>query len=58
VTPVTFRAPGILAKTVATLDALSGARSFCGIRAGWWAREHAGFGLAEIRSCHRRAAGV
>jgi alkanesulfonate monooxygenase SsuD/methylene tetrahydromethanopterin reductase-like flavin-dependent oxidoreductase (luciferase family)/predicted kinase len=45
VTPVTFRAPGILAKTVATLDALSGGRSFCGIGAGWWEREHAGFGL-------------
>jgi alkanesulfonate monooxygenase SsuD/methylene tetrahydromethanopterin reductase-like flavin-dependent oxidoreductase (luciferase family) len=46
VTPVTFRAPGILAKTVATLDVLSGGRSFCGIGAGWWAREHAGFGLS------------
>ena len=45
VTPVTFRAPGILAKTMATLDVLSGGRSFCGIGAGWWAREHAGFGL-------------
>ncbi len=45
VTPVTFRAPGILAKTVATLDVLSGGRAFCGIGAGWWAREHAGFGL-------------
>ena len=45
VTPVTFRAPGILAKTVATLDALSGGGSFCGIGVGWWAREHAGFGL-------------
>jgi alkanesulfonate monooxygenase SsuD/methylene tetrahydromethanopterin reductase-like flavin-dependent oxidoreductase (luciferase family)/predicted kinase len=45
VTPVTFRAPGILAKTAATLDALSGGRTFCGIGAGWWAREHAGFGL-------------
>jgi alkanesulfonate monooxygenase SsuD/methylene tetrahydromethanopterin reductase-like flavin-dependent oxidoreductase (luciferase family) len=45
VTPVTFRAPGILAKTVATLDALSGGRAFCGIGAGWWAREHAAFGL-------------
>jgi alkanesulfonate monooxygenase SsuD/methylene tetrahydromethanopterin reductase-like flavin-dependent oxidoreductase (luciferase family) len=30
---------------VATLDALSGGRSFCGIGAGWWAREHAAFGL-------------
>jgi alkanesulfonate monooxygenase SsuD/methylene tetrahydromethanopterin reductase-like flavin-dependent oxidoreductase (luciferase family)/predicted kinase len=45
VTPVTFRAPGILAKTAATLDALSGGRTFCGIGAGWWEREHAGFGL-------------
>src|SRR6266568_7632410 len=45
VTPVTFRAAGVLAKTVATLDALTGGRSFCGIGAGWWAREHAGFGL-------------
>lgn len=45
VTPVTFRPPGVLAKTVATLDALSGGRAFCGIGAGWWAREHAAFGL-------------
>jgi alkanesulfonate monooxygenase SsuD/methylene tetrahydromethanopterin reductase-like flavin-dependent oxidoreductase (luciferase family) len=45
VTPVTFRAPGILAKTAATLDALSGGRTFCGIGAGWWEREHAAFGL-------------
>src|SRR5262249_58733359 len=45
VPPVTFRAPGILAKTVATLDALSGGRAFCGIGAGWWDREHAAFGL-------------
>jgi alkanesulfonate monooxygenase SsuD/methylene tetrahydromethanopterin reductase-like flavin-dependent oxidoreductase (luciferase family)/predicted kinase len=46
VTPVTFRAPGITAKAAATLDVLSGGRAFCGIGAGWWAREHAGFGLA------------
>ena len=45
VTPVTFRAPGITAKTVATLDALSGGRAFCGIGAGWWEREHLAFGL-------------
>ena len=45
VTPVTFRAPGILAKTAATLDALSGGRAFCGVGAGWWEREHAAFGL-------------
>jgi alkanesulfonate monooxygenase SsuD/methylene tetrahydromethanopterin reductase-like flavin-dependent oxidoreductase (luciferase family)/predicted kinase len=46
VTPVTFRAPGITAKAAATLDVLSGGRAFCGIGAGWWAREHAAFGLA------------
>jgi alkanesulfonate monooxygenase SsuD/methylene tetrahydromethanopterin reductase-like flavin-dependent oxidoreductase (luciferase family)/predicted kinase len=45
VTPVTFRAPGILAKTVATLDVLTRGRAFCGIGAGWWDREHAAFGL-------------
>jgi alkanesulfonate monooxygenase SsuD/methylene tetrahydromethanopterin reductase-like flavin-dependent oxidoreductase (luciferase family)/predicted kinase len=46
VTPVTFRAPGLLAKTAATLDALSAGGTFCGIGAGWWEREHAAFGLA------------
>jgi alkanesulfonate monooxygenase SsuD/methylene tetrahydromethanopterin reductase-like flavin-dependent oxidoreductase (luciferase family)/predicted kinase len=45
VSPVTFRAPGVLAKTAATLDALSGGRAFCGLGAGWWDREHAAFGL-------------
>jgi alkanesulfonate monooxygenase SsuD/methylene tetrahydromethanopterin reductase-like flavin-dependent oxidoreductase (luciferase family)/predicted kinase len=45
VSPVTFRAPGVLAKTVATLDALSGGRAFCGLGAGWWAREHEAYGL-------------
>jgi alkanesulfonate monooxygenase SsuD/methylene tetrahydromethanopterin reductase-like flavin-dependent oxidoreductase (luciferase family)/predicted kinase len=45
VTPVTYRAPGILAKIVATLDVLTGGRAFCGIGAGWWDREHAAFGL-------------
>jgi alkanesulfonate monooxygenase SsuD/methylene tetrahydromethanopterin reductase-like flavin-dependent oxidoreductase (luciferase family)/predicted kinase len=45
VTPVTLRWPGVLAKTVATLDVLSGGQAFCGIGAGWWDREHAGFGV-------------
>ena len=45
VTPVTFRAPGVLAKGVATLDVLCGGRAFCGIGAGWWDREHAAFGV-------------
>ena len=45
VSPVTFRAPGILAKAVATLDALSNGRAFCGVGAGWWLREHQAYGL-------------
>ncbi len=60
VTPVTFRAPGVLAKSVATLDVLSGGRAFCGIGAGWWDREHAAFGLrfpsARERLDHLEAA--
>jgi alkanesulfonate monooxygenase SsuD/methylene tetrahydromethanopterin reductase-like flavin-dependent oxidoreductase (luciferase family) len=44
-TPVTFRQPGITAKAAATLSALTGGRSFLGIGAGWWEREHAAFGL-------------
>jgi alkanesulfonate monooxygenase SsuD/methylene tetrahydromethanopterin reductase-like flavin-dependent oxidoreductase (luciferase family) len=45
VSPVTFRPAGVLAKTAATLDALSGGRAFVGVGAGWWDREHAAFGL-------------
>ena len=45
VTPVTFRPPGITAKAAATLDVLSGGRAFVGMGAGWWEREHAGFGI-------------
>jgi alkanesulfonate monooxygenase SsuD/methylene tetrahydromethanopterin reductase-like flavin-dependent oxidoreductase (luciferase family) len=53
VTPVTFRAPGVIAKAAATLDVLTGGRAFCGIGAGWWDREHAGFGL-EFPPASRR----
>ncbi|MGL5911373.1 MAG: LLM class flavin-dependent oxidoreductase, partial [Phycicoccus sp.] len=45
VSPVTFRPAGVTAKAAATLDALCGGRSFLGLGAGWWHREHAGFGL-------------
>jgi alkanesulfonate monooxygenase SsuD/methylene tetrahydromethanopterin reductase-like flavin-dependent oxidoreductase (luciferase family)/predicted kinase len=45
VTPITFHAAGVWAKMVATLDGLSAGRAFCGIGAGWWAREHAAYGL-------------
>ncbi|PZF85918.1 LLM class flavin-dependent oxidoreductase [Jiangella anatolica] len=45
-TPVTFRRGGIIAKSVATLDVLSGGRAFVGIGAGWFGREHDVHGLA------------
>ena len=45
VTPVTFRAPGITAKAAATLSALTGGRTFVGVGAGWWEREHAAYGV-------------
>lgn len=44
-TPVTFRRAGITAKAAATLSALTRGRAFVGIGAGWWEREHAGYGL-------------
>jgi alkanesulfonate monooxygenase SsuD/methylene tetrahydromethanopterin reductase-like flavin-dependent oxidoreductase (luciferase family)/predicted kinase len=45
VTPLTLRPAGVVAKAVATLDALSGGRAFVGVGAGWWQQEHAGFGV-------------
>ncbi|HEX2369150.1 MAG TPA: TIGR03560 family F420-dependent LLM class oxidoreductase [Acidimicrobiia bacterium] len=45
VTPVTFRAPALLGKTIATLDVLSGGRARLGLGLGWWEREHLAFGL-------------
>lgn len=45
VTGVTYREPGILAKTVTTLDVLSGGRAYFGVGAGWFEREHVGLGV-------------
>jgi F420-dependent oxidoreductase-like protein len=45
VSPVTFRLPAHLAKTVATLDHISGGRADLGIGAGWWQEEHATHGI-------------
>jgi F420-dependent oxidoreductase-like protein len=46
VTGVTYRHPGILVKTVSTLDVLSGGRAVLGIGAAWFEREHAGLGVS------------
>src|SRR5205085_8359984 len=45
VTGVIYRHPGILAKTVSTLDVLSGGRAYLGIGAAWNEQESVGLGV-------------
>ena len=45
VTGVTYRHPGVLVKTVTTLDVLSGGRAILGIGAAWTEEEHRGLGV-------------
>jgi F420-dependent oxidoreductase-like protein len=45
VTGVTYRYPGLLIKTVTTLDVLSGGRAYFGIGAAWNGEEHEGLGV-------------
>lgn len=45
VSPVTLRAPGLLAKAVTTLDVISGGRAVLGVGAGWDAAEHEAYGI-------------
>ena len=45
VTGVTYRHPGLLVKTVTTLDVLSGGRAYLGIGAAWNEDEHNGLGV-------------
>src|SRR5437763_5390691 len=45
VTGVTYRHPGLLAKTVTTLDVVSGGRAELGIGGAWYEREHRGLGV-------------
>ncbi len=45
VTSVTYRYPGVLVKTATTVDVLSGGRTYFGVGAGWFEREHVGLGI-------------
>jgi F420-dependent oxidoreductase-like protein len=45
VTGITYRYPGILIKTVTTLDVLSGGRAYFGVGAAWNEEEHVGLGV-------------
>lgn len=45
VSSATFRAPGVLAVTVAQVDAMSGGRVELGLGTGWFEAEHTAFGL-------------
>jgi len=45
VTGVTYRHPGVLAKTVTSLDVLSGGRAWLGIGAAWNVHEHDALGV-------------
>lgn len=45
VTGVTYRHPGLLVKTVTSLDVLSGGRAWLGIGAAWNEEEHRGLGV-------------
>jgi F420-dependent oxidoreductase-like protein len=45
VTGVTYRNPGILAKTITTLDVISKGRAVLGIGGAWYEAEHQGLGV-------------
>lgn len=53
VTGVMYRHPGVLAKTVTTLDVLSGGRARLGIGASWYEREQRGLGVPVVSMSER-----
>ncbi len=53
VTGVTYRHPGLLAKTVTTLDVLSEGRAQLGIGAAWYEREHKALGVPYPATAER-----
>ncbi len=46
VSPATFRHPSVLAKSVVTVDHISGGRAELGIGAGWFEAEHRAYGFS------------
>jgi alkanesulfonate monooxygenase SsuD/methylene tetrahydromethanopterin reductase-like flavin-dependent oxidoreductase (luciferase family) len=55
VSPVTFRPAAVLAKSVATVDHISGGRVELGIGAGWFEAEHEVYGLPFLTAKERVA---
>lgn len=53
VTGAHYRAPGLLAKAVTTLDVVSGGRAWLGVGAGWYERESVGLGFGMPSTAHR-----
>ncbi|WP_084557827.1 LLM class F420-dependent oxidoreductase [Hamadaea tsunoensis] len=53
VTGVMYRHPGVLAKTVTTLDVLSGGRARLGIGASWYEKEQVGLGVPVVPVAER-----
>ena len=53
VTGANLRNPGLLAKSVATLDVLSGGRAFCGLGAGWFDAELKAYGYSKLTAKER-----
>ncbi|HVV91581.1 MAG TPA: TIGR03560 family F420-dependent LLM class oxidoreductase [Solirubrobacterales bacterium] len=45
VSPATFRHPSVFAKSMVTVDRVSGGRVEPGLGAGWWDREHEAYGF-------------
>ena len=41
----TFRNPGLVAKSIVTIDHISGGRAMCGLGGAWFEAEHRAFGL-------------
>src|SRR5437763_13301996 len=53
VSPVTFRPASVLAKSVVTVDHISGGRAELGIGAGWYEAEHQTYGFPFLTSRDR-----